>query len=99
MWSPTITTDCEPMNEWVSERFLRVKHHFGRRRAFPIRWLELSIHFYVVLRLEPCPRRSNGVLQNDLSDISRAQRAAAISRLAKDKLRLAWEKELQKNIL
>lgn len=96
---PTITTDCEPMNEWVSERFLLVKTSFWKKKSFSNKMAGIKHAFLCSPSVGALSKAIEWCASNDLSEISIGQRAAAVSLLAKDKLRLAWEKELQKNML
>ena len=96
---PTITTDCEPMNEWVSELFLRVKTSFWKKKSFSNKMAGIKHAFLHSPSVDNLSKAIEWCASNDLSDISRGQRTAAISLFAKDKLRLVWRKELQNNML
>ena len=94
---PTITTDCEPMNEWVCEHFLRVKTTFWKKKSFSNKMAGIKHAFLCSPSVGALSKAIEWCASNDLSDISREQRTRALSMLAKDKLRLAWMEEMQKN--
>lgn len=89
---PVITLDYPPMNEAVSQPELRVRKRWFKRRAFPTAWVK-----HAHLRLPDTgdlARRIAWCATNDLTEVSRANRAWAEARFDRTKLVAAWSEAL-----
>lgn len=91
---PTITTDYPPMNEFVTDRRLLVKPQWGKRRAFPSAWIK---HAHLrIPQTGDLARKIAWCADNDLSEISRQSRVAAVERYDPAKVVAAWTTMLER---
>jgi glycosyltransferase involved in cell wall biosynthesis len=85
---PVLTTNAPPMNEWVRRPEMLVKPRWFSRKAFASQWVS-----HTRLRLpnvRDLARKIQWCCENDLSEISRANRQWAEEVYAPERLKEAW---------
>lgn len=92
---PVITTDAAPMNEYVRQPELLAGTALLRKKSFAYRAASIRHAYLTPPRASSLAKRIEWCSQNDLSQISRQNRAWADSRHAPQNVRPAWETALQ----
>jgi glycosyltransferase involved in cell wall biosynthesis len=94
---PVITLDHGPMNEFVCQPEMRARKRPFARRAYATNWIK---HAHLRLpSIKDLTRKMEWCAENDLSNISRANRLWAEETFSPERLRRAWAETLQKNLL
>lgn len=91
---PTITLDYPPMNEHVLQPELRIRKRWFKRSCFP-KCAGAVQHAHLRLpRMGDFVRRIEWCAENDLTEISRANRARSVARYDVARLRSEWSRVL-----
>lgn len=89
---PTITLDYPPMSEYVRDARMRVRKKWFKRRAFPSSWVR---HAHLRLpNIRDLTRVIEWCADNDLSNISTANRRWAVGAFDPASLRAQWQRTL-----
>lgn len=91
---PTITTDYPPMNEFITDPRMLVKPRWGKRKAFPTAWIP---HAHLrIPQTGDLARKIQWCAENDLSEISRANRQRALEKYDRPRVHKEWFEALDK---
>ncbi len=85
---PVITLDYPPMNEYVRQPELLVRKRWFKRKGFPSQWIK---HAHLRLPdINDLAKKIEWCANNDLTAISKANRAFAEAEIAPDRQREMW---------
>jgi len=91
---PVITTDYPPMNEYVRDKELLAATRGIRRKAFPSKWVPQA-HLKLP-RLRSLAGAIEWCAGNDMTGISRRNRARAEDTFARERIKRQWTEALEK---
>lgn len=91
---PTITTDYPPMNEFITDPRMLVRPQWGKRKAFPTAWIP---HAHLrIPQTGDLARKIQWCADNDLSEISKANRQKALEKYDRQRVQKEWFEALDK---
>ena len=91
---PTITTDYPPMNEYITNPCMLSKPRWGKRKAFSTAWIP---HAHLrIPQTGDLAQKIQWCSENDLSEISRANRQTALEKYDRLRIQKEWFEALDK---
>ncbi len=91
---PVITTDHPPMNEFVSQKELRVRTRWFKRKGFPLRAGGVKQALLYLPRLSDLAQKIAWCAEHDLTAISRQNRDWAERTFSPERMRQSWSRVL-----